>query len=194
MTSTNYGKHQSKNPIQRMLIENFYRQLLLLVDTVHAERIIDVGCGEGYTLARLVVRRANLTGIDISEQALGIACAKLPALDIGKGDIYGLHAPDASYDLVLCNEVLEHLTQPAKALRELRRVSKKYVLLSVPNEPWFRVANFVRGKNWRRWGNPAEHLRHWTRSQFIEFVATHGFTVTKILTPFPWILILAEKK
>src|SRR4030065_660295 len=68
-------------------------------------------------------------------------------------------------------EVREHLDQPLDALRELNRVSRKYVLLSVPYEPWFRLGNLARGRHLSRFGNHPEHVNLWSRSGFSRFVA-----------------------
>ena len=93
----------------------------------------------------------------------------------------------------MATEVLEHLDDPKKGLKELVRVSKKYLLLSVPNEPYFMLANFLRGKNITRWGNDIEHIQHWTSSQFQLFVEKEGLKVISKRYPFPWTMFLLEK-
>ena len=110
-----------------------------------------------------------------------------------KGDIYKLPYKSNSFDLVVCTEVLEHLENPKKALRELIRVSGKYILLSVPNEPFFRLSNFLRGKNLPRWGNDIEHVQNWTSSGFAKFVNIKGVKIIDKKHPFPWTIILLKK-
>ena len=51
--TTNYLKHQNQNPIQKALIDNFYRELFKMLKPLRAESILDVGCGEGCTLKKL---------------------------------------------------------------------------------------------------------------------------------------------
>ena len=146
--TTNYLKHANKNPIQRFLIENFYRQLINILKPIKPIRILDVGCGEGETIVKLKQTRIGKTleGVDKSEDALHIGRKIYPGINVESGDIYKLPYKDDSFDLLICTEVLEHLKNPRKALAELRRVSSKYVLLSVPNEPFFIMANLLRGK------------------------------------------------
>jgi ubiquinone/menaquinone biosynthesis C-methylase UbiE len=103
-----------------------------------------------------------------------------------------LQYKDNAFDLVLCNEVLEHVENPEKALQELKRVTSKYLLLSVPNEPIFMASNFLRGKNVSRWGNDIEHINHWSRNSFKNFVKKE-LQIHAIYNPFPWTIILAEK-
>ena len=118
--------------------------MLRKAKNLNATTVLDVGCGEGFTLLRLKNENIGqkLSGIDNNEQAIAYANKNYPELEIKKGDVYKLPYKDNSFDLVLCMEVLEHLDKPLVALEELKRVSKKYVLLSVPNEPLFTVQRF----------------------------------------------------
>jgi ubiquinone/menaquinone biosynthesis C-methylase UbiE len=109
------------------------------------------------------------------------------------GSIYDIPFKDRSFDLVICNEVLEHVDDPGKALSELERVTKKYCLISVPHEPWFMMANFLRGKNWSRWGNDIEHIQHWSRRGIRTLVGRY-FDVLVVKNPFPWTLLVARKR
>jgi hypothetical protein len=77
-------------------------------------------------------------------------------------------------------------------LEELRRVCSRSCLISVPNEPFFMLANFLRGKNLSAWGNDPEHLHNWTAAQFVRMVGEY-FQVEKVLHPFPWTLALCRK-
>jgi SAM-dependent methyltransferase len=192
---SNYQKHQSKNPIQRFLIGRFYDALVQCARNIQPKKILDVGCGEGFTLSKLQSAGigTSYVGIDPSKTALSLGKKQFPALDLRLGSAYRLPWKDGSFDLVCCNEVLEHLTDPGKALTELHRVSKKYVLLSVPHEPFFMLSNFFRGKDVLRFGNNIEHINHWSKTGFVTFVRSHGFRVAAVGTPFPWILVLAEK-
>ena len=193
--TTNYLKHANNNPVQRLLIENFYQQLINVLKPIKPIKILDVGCGEGETIVQLKQTRIgkNLEGIDNSEDALQIGRKIYPGINIKSGNIYELPYKGGSFDLLICTEVLEHLKNPRKALAELRRVSSKYVLLSVPNEPFFTLANLLRGKYLRTLGNHPEHINHWANPGFKMFLRKNGFRIVASRTPFPWTLILARK-
>lgn len=192
---SNYQKHTSKNPLQKFLIENFYKALLQIVDDLKPKTILDAGCGEGFTLARLQKEGIgkHLEGIDYSLNAIILGKKNYPFLSLKQGDIYNLPYRNNSFDLVICSEVLEHLEHPKKVLEEIVRVSKKYCLLSVPNEPTFMISNFLRGKNWSRWGNDIEHINHWSKTSFEKFVKGESLKLLIIKTPFPWIIASTEK-
>jgi len=192
----NYKKHTHKNPIQRFLLANFFRNLASLTKAKTVDSILDVGCGEGFTLNRLKENGIGkkLEGIEYLQAAIDLGKKTYPDIKITKGDIYKLPYKDNAFDLVLCTEVLEHLESPEKALKELVRVSKKYLVISVPNEPFFMFAQMVRGKNWSRLGNDIEHINHWTMFGFPKFVKKSA--KVKILAkrfPFAWTMLLLEK-
>lgn len=196
MTTDNYRKHTSNNPIQKLFINNFYKMFLYIIKPLGVESVLDVGCGEGFTLNKLYQNKVgkSLEGIDYSLTAVMLGKKQNKKLMLRQGDIYKLPYKEKSFDIVLCMEVLEHLEDPKKALKELKRVSKKYILLSVPNEPIFTLANLARGKNLARWGNDREHIQHWSSSSFERFVVGAGFEKIEKKHPFPWTMLLLEKR
>jgi ubiquinone/menaquinone biosynthesis C-methylase UbiE len=60
------------------------------------------------------------------------AGTKLAGIDFTSGSIYDLPFADGTFELVLCTDLLEHLDDPKRAMHELVRVSKRWVLISVP--------------------------------------------------------------
>lgn len=92
--------------------------------------ILDVGCGNGIITNELS-SDFQITGLDSSEAALSyLKCSSI------LGSIESIPCADHSFDLVMCNEVLEHLDTSTlhKGIRELKRLSRKYILISVPNQ------------------------------------------------------------
>lgn len=194
----NYKKHTSKNPAQKFLIDNFEKTLASEIKKLNVNSILDAGCGEGFTLEYLRVRNIGKSyeGIDFLKKAVELGNKVHPNIKLREASIYSLPYKDNSFDLILSTEVLEHLEEPKKALREIFRVSKKYVVLSVPNEPIFMGSNFLRGKNWSRFGNDIEHINHWTFFGFESFVKNNAGMKVRILNrkyPFPWTMLILEK-
>ena len=193
--TTNYQKHADNNPIQKILIDNFYRKFFKMIKPLRAVTILDVGCGEGFTLKKLEEKKIGKKneGIDFSNEAIKIGRKIYPELALRKGDVYDLDYKDNAFDLSICTEVLEHLADPVKAVAEIKRVTGKYILFSVPNEPFFIMANFFRGKYLKRFGNHPEHINHWTSFGFESFLKKQGLTVVKSKHPFAWSIVLAKK-
>ncbi|MBI5122794.1 class I SAM-dependent methyltransferase [Candidatus Roizmanbacteria bacterium] len=194
MKTTNYIKNTTNNPISKIFLNNFYNVLIGELKDLKPESILDTGCGEGFTLAKLKKAKIGkkLEGIEYMDEAIQIGKKINPEILIKKGDIYKLPYIDNSFDLVLCTEVLEHLEDPGKALKELKRVAKKYVVLTVPNEPLFTIQRVFRGKNILGFGAHPEHIQHWSSRKFKEFV-TQQLKVINKKTPLPWTMIIAAK-
>ena len=192
--TTNLEKHNVRNPLARFFLDNFYCVMLKKAKNLSPTTVLDVGCGEGFTLLRLKKENIGhkLSGIDNSEQAIAYANKNYPDIEIKKGDVYKLPYKDNSFDLVLCMEVLEHLDEPLVALEELRRVTKKYVLLSVPNEPVFTIQRFLRGQNMKKLGHQPEHIQRWSTKK-VKKMVSGVLTIIDFETPLPWTLVIAKK-
>lgn len=188
--SGNYKKYSNKNPLMGIVISNFLGEVKLIMDSLEGDNILDVGCGEGFVINSL--KNENMIGVDISEDALTIAKIQNPNNRFFRGDIYNLPFQRDDFDIVMSMEVLEHLDIPEKAIYEIKRVSKMYCIFSVPNEPYFRLMNLLRGKNISRFGNDIEHIQNWSTSEFVKLLERH-FEVLKVKRPFPWTLVLCKK-
>ena len=97
---------------------------------------------------------------------------------------------DKQFDLVICCEVLEHVEDFQKALKELYRISNKYLLVSVPNEPIWRMLNMARGKYLSDFGNTPGHINHWSISAFKKLIKSSDFIILDKKYPFPWQMML----
>lgn len=93
--------------------------------------LLDVGCGVGTITWDLADRVApgRVVGIDTNEEILQSARSSAPAgattaVDFRIGDVFALDLPDDSFDVVHAHQVLQHLTEPVAALREMRRVCR----------------------------------------------------------------------
>lgn len=194
MQTTNLEKHSTQNPISRFFLNNFKSLLLEKAKHIHPESVLDVGAGEGFTLEMLRKNKIakELEGIEYMDEAIQLGKKLHPKVKIKKGDIYKLPYKANTFDLVICTEVLEHLDEPQKALEELKRVAKKYLIISVPNEPLFTVQRILRGKNVLKLGAHPEHIQHWTPNKFEKFVAAL-LKIDDFQTPLPWIMITAKK-
>jgi SAM-dependent methyltransferase len=197
--SESYGnkqKHESKNPIQRALIGRFKQRAAELVRRAAPRTILDLGCGEGFMIEALLDAGidAKFTGIDLSEQAIADARARVgPRAEFEVIDARQLVDDGRSFDMVMMLEVLEHIPEPGQMLDILDELSREWLLLSVPWEPFFCALNFMRGKNLTRWGNDPEHVNHWSRRGFARFIGRR-FEIVATPQVFPWTMVLARKR
>jgi SAM-dependent methyltransferase len=91
--------------------------------------VLDVGCGPGTITADLAARVApgTVVGVDSASEVLDEARRAAPPVTnvrFETGDVYDLAYPDASFDVVHAHQLLQHLSDPVAALREMRRVCK----------------------------------------------------------------------
>jgi len=99
------------------------------------DRIVEVGCGGGHVLQRFA--GFDRTGVDLSETMLARTHRRLAGdVTLLRGSAMDLPLPDASFDVVLCTEVLEHVPDPARVIGELMRIAAPgaRVVVSIPNE------------------------------------------------------------
>lgn len=192
--TTNYEKHTNQNPISRFFLDNFTNVLINTIKELKPNSILDVGAGEGFVLEKLRKNKIGkkLEGIEYMDEAIDLGKKTNPLVKIKKGDIYKLPYKDNEFDLIICTEVMEHLEDPKMALAELKRVAKKHLILSVPNEPLFTIQRFLRGKNILKLGDHPEHIQHWNATSFRAFVSDQ-LTVKEVKTPLPWTMVTAKK-
>ena len=91
----------------------------------------------------------------------------------------------------LAIEVLEHIPHPERALREIARVAKSDVVVSVPREPIWRIGNLARCRYVTAFGNTPGHVNHWSSGGFRDFVTTE-LAVESVLKPLPWTMVHAS--
>jgi SAM-dependent methyltransferase len=190
------AKYKSENPLQRLLIRRFIAKLSDMFDaTQPSESVLEIGCGEGFVAGQLSARQAGgpYVGVDLNEEDLQNLRAKFPAVEAHQGSIYDLSFLGRDFDVVVCAEVMEHLDDPDAALEQIIARRPRWVILSVPHEPWFCLSNFARGKNITRFGNDPEHVNLWGRRGFRKVLDSY-LVVERHETSYPWQLVLARPK
>lgn len=180
-----------------------------------AETRIDLGVGDGYRLAKTQVPGIRtLTGVDLSPDKLDKARQVL--IERGLGDVELLRGdvadprlcrivPDGSADIVTATDVLEHLDDSGRLVREAHRITRRYAVFASPWEPVFRgltLAKALVSLNYpdrmeyvRRWGLDPEHVQSFTRGGFTHLIEDNGFRVLdSSIAGGRWTVVLAEKK
>jgi ubiquinone/menaquinone biosynthesis C-methylase UbiE len=188
------GKYEDTNLISRFLVDNYFKsveKLLNKIATINSAH--EIGCGEGRSTMKINKMIPNLTASEYVENLIPLAKNNNPDLSIFQESVYELKYADNSVDLVFLLEVLEHLDFPKLALEELKRISKKYIILGVPREPLWRFLNICRFKYLRNLGNTPGHLNHWSRRSIIKLIEKEYGKVIAIESPIPWTIILAKK-
>lgn len=197
LDTSNYRKHTTGNPVQRRLINRFHGKITGIVSALQPGTLLDAGCGEGFVaeIFLAAIPGLALTGFDPHAGAIELARGRNPGATFEVADIYDIPHETDSFDVVCCFEVLEHLHEPERALAEMARVARRAVVMSVPHEPFFCLANAARGKNWdvRPRGSDPDHRNFWSREQFGRF-ASRALDVETLTGSFPWTICVGRPK
>jgi 2-polyprenyl-6-hydroxyphenyl methylase/3-demethylubiquinone-9 3-methyltransferase len=159
------------------------------------KRVLDVGCGGGILSESMAARAQHVTGIDLAAKPLGVA--RLHALESGVGNVeyreiaaeaLAAEAP-ASFDVVTCMEMLEHVPDPSSVVEACARLVRPggWVFFSTinrnPRAFLFAIvaAEYALGllpkgtHEYARFIRPSE-LGRWVRSSGMSLVATQGMS------------------
>jgi len=141
------------------------------------QAIIEIGCGNGAIINNIPnvgKKFKRIVGVDISTSAL--AHVKTEKVE---GNINDLKFKNKSFDLVIASEVIEHLTYNdfVPGIKEMQRVSNKYILISVPNDENLLV-NSRMCKECYCWFNPNYHMNSFNKSSISHLF--DGFEMVRV--------------
>ena len=130
----------------------------LLPHLLQGQSVLDVGCGPGTISADLARRVApgRVTGIDLAPEVIEVARQSAEGIDgvdlaFQVDDIYQLSFDDSSFDVVYAHQVLQHLSDPVRALREMRRVLVPGGLIAVRDADYGNFTWSPRSSGLERW-------------------------------------------
>jgi SAM-dependent methyltransferase len=138
--------------------------------------VLDAGCGLGEVLADMP-DGYNLFGFDFASSNVEFTKRRLGArADVKQGSIYEIPFPDASMDAVLCLEVLEHIEDDARGVRDIARVLKPggVLIVGVPYTYY-----------WPSYQKLMGHFRHYTRDSLSALLRQNGLEPVEVLPNFP---------
>jgi SAM-dependent methyltransferase len=132
--------------------------------------VLDVGSGRGELVRALAERDVSVIGFDLDDRCVRMSSRWAPCVQGNLEEIDACFAR-GSFDLVVCSHVLEHMRCPQETVHRLTMVSRRWLLLAVPNLSAFPLwlANGI-GRDYRvRTG----HFHGWDRVHFCGFLQAH---------------------
>lgn len=156
-----------------------------------ARDVLDVGCGLGLLGAALKRRGVTrVVGVELTPEAAREAREVLDEVLSVDVEAAELPFPDGSFDCLVYGDVLEHLVDPWRVLREHRRLVRPggRVIVSVPNVGYWRVvADLARGRfEYAAYGTlDATHLRFFTGATLERLCEQAGLRVIRVETGLP---------
>lgn len=121
-----------------MVYEHWHRYLLAQRH-VAGKRVLDAASGEGYGASLLAGKAASVVGVDVSPEATAHATAKYASkkLRFVTASVAQMPLPDASFDVIVSFETIEHMTEHEAFMREVDRLLAPggLFIISSPNRP-----------------------------------------------------------
>ncbi|HWI22707.1 MAG TPA: class I SAM-dependent methyltransferase [Baekduia sp.] len=199
VTGNTYDKYNTTNPVAKRLQAGFERNLAELLAKADPSTLLDVGCGEGVLTYEWAQRPSmqRIVGIDLPDASVQKHWddRQAPNLEYRLLKLTEQNEPlpfaDSEFEAATAIEVLEHVPDPEFTAAEMARCASKWVLVSVPREPIWRVTNMARGAYWGQLGNSPGHLNHWSKSAFKKLWEQHG-DIVEARSPFPWTMLLVD--
>jgi ubiquinone/menaquinone biosynthesis C-methylase UbiE len=156
------------------------------------DRILEIGCGIGTVVHELSKKGHDITGIDISIEAIEYGRKKYNNIHLEVQPAETLPYEDESFEIVLSFDLFEHIAEIDKHISEVRRVLRPggYYLFQTPN----RYSNIIyetlwtKSLQWRRY-HPSLHspgqlrrrmARHGFKTQFVKMNPINEFTEKKL--------------
>ena len=159
-------------------IEHYHRYLFAR-SFCHGLDVLDVASGEGYGAAQIAQVARRVTGVDYAQAAVDGASASFPRdnLRFMQGDARSLPLGDASFDIAVSFETIEHFDHQEKFLAEIARVLKPggLVIISTPDRDIYSPAHT---------GANEYHVRELSRTEFATLLSRH-FTEVSVLVQRP---------
>lgn len=121
-------RRQPNHPIIKAFVEPKIEFIAKYIDFSEGLNVLDVGCGNGFFTYNFS-EFAYTVGLDYSRYMLSIN----PCDPLVQGSGLLLPFKDSTFDVVFCSNLLHHIEKPENVVNEMKRVSKKYVVLSEPN-------------------------------------------------------------
>ena len=144
--------YSSKNPLIKYVHMGRLKKIISLIPKRKNMKILDAGCGEGQLLSMVSKKfglfNLKLYGTDITDISLESAKKRIENAKFSLQDLRDLDYKDEFFDVIMCTEVIEHVPEYKKVLKEFERILKKggMLIISFPNEFLWTISRFFLGR------------------------------------------------
>jgi len=187
-------------------VDYLYGPLISMLDKNKNTCVLDLGCGNGYLVNRLVSEGFNAYGTDASEEGIKIARQANPdrffiqdlSSDKLPAELQGL-----KFDTIVSTEVIEHLYDPQGFINFCKQALNNggEILISTPYHGYLKNLSLSIFNKWDSHISPlwyGGHIKFWSRATLSRILTDAGFTVTKFKgcgrVPYFWKSMIIKAK
>lgn len=196
----NLGHYSNVYSDKELMYFEMYSSIIeTLIEKYNYKDVIDVGCGEGFLISYLKKKKYNVTGLDFSKDGL----KQNPNIenDVIVGDIYDninkLFKNNKKYDLVILNNVLEHVIDPKDLLINIKKIINKdgILIIKVPND-FSKLQKYLYNNKYvekKFWVYPPEHLSYFSYDSLRNIINKYNYKEVDCICDFPIDFDLLQK-
>lgn len=160
-------------------VKVMYQPLLEEIEKEKGGKLLDVGCGNGNILYRLVNGRRKLYGIDLSKNMVEESRKRLKGdADIKAADAEHIPYNDDTFDILICNASFHHYPHPQKVLTEMKRVLKNGGKLLIGEE--YMIQPFRALMNFSFHFSNSGDFRVYGKHELVKMLKVNGFEISEV--------------
>ncbi len=164
---------------KKFIVATFQKRLEQIQKFSKVGRLLDIGCAFGFFLEPARKNGWDVQGLEISEIAYNHSKNKLKLPVLNK-TLEEAKFKSNSFDVVTMFDVIEHLSDPKKALKEVRRILKPNGLIVITTPDIGSVAAKILGKNWEEVKRVREHIYFFSKDTLKSMLESLSFKVLRI--------------
>lgn len=176
-----WGSNYHIQPLRALRYHFVGKALRRLADHYRVKNALDIGCGVGEVIKLIVAswKDIEVTGFDISEEAIQLAREHCPGIYFLVSDMESFESENR-YDLITAIDVIEHIKDDMAAIKKINNLlnDNGILVLSLPNMMRY----------WSKDDERGGHYRRYSKKEIIKKLQTSGFSIVKIRSygfPFP---------
>lgn len=183
-----YQQGVKKNLFQYLWHTHKIKLAKHILSQLEFNNCLDVGCASGYMVSQIanIFPKTKYFGIDIYDKAIDYAKKTYPQINFKVATADKLPFKENTFDIILFYETIEHVENPEKCLKEIRRVLRKdgtLILTMDSGSLLFRLVWIVwensKGKIWQ-----GAHLHPFHHTQLEQLIQSSGFKIRKKIFSF----------
>ena len=149
-------------------------------------RILDLGCATGW-MTKMLSELGTAEGVDLSETAIEVAKERFPGIRYTAGDLYEIELTSELVDVVVCQEVIAHVSDQAVLIRRIADVMKPggYLVISAANKFVMDRVRDSDGLVGVGDEDPEDHIKKWLDMKGLKGLIAADFTVLRSTSVIP---------